>query len=54
MNKKLNLNNNLLKNIALIVIFPIMCIVLNYSILTVLWLGRYLGTFFRLVFRIVC
>lgn len=50
-NKVLNKKNILI--LVAIIISPVMCITVNYIILTLMWLGRYLGTFFRLLFSLV-
>lgn len=38
------------KVLVLIVLSPFLSIIVNYMILTLMWLGRYFGTFLRLVY----
>lgn len=42
------------KIISLILLFPFGCMLTNYVLLSLLWLGRYLGTFLRMLYALVC
>ena len=50
---RLFLNKKIYKILGFIVLLPFLSIIVNYMILTLMWLGRYFGTFLRLLYRLV-